>query len=595
MLTQTAFLLLAAVILIPLAKRVGLGAVLGYLVAGVLLGPWGLGVIRDVEAILHFGEFGVVLLLFVIGLELRPSRLWVLRRPVFGLGSLQVGLTALALAALAMAFGLDAKAAVVIGLGGAMSSTAMVLQSLAERNQLSDRHGRDAFAILLFQDMAVIPVLAVLPLLGGGGADFAPLRMLGAAAAIAGVVLAGRVLLRPVFTWIATLGSRETFTAAALLVVIATTLLMEGVGLSASLGAFLAGVVLADSEYRHELEADLDPFKGLLLGVFFMAVGMGANLGLLVEAPGVVVGLAACLIALKLLVVFVVGRGVGRSAGSARKLAIALAQGGEFAFVVFQLAGQQRLLDAEVIDAVTVAVTISMLLWPLLFLFEERVLARIFRTAQPRPFDRIRAQGNPVIIAGFGRVGQIVARVLALKRIAFTVLEADPQQVDYVRRFGNEVYFGDASRPDLLRAAGAADAHLFVLAIDDVEASLRTADVVRRHFPDLAVIARARNRYHAYKLMDLGVEAPIRETWHGSLALAEDLLGRLGVPQAEARRTVERFASHDEASLKRQHAIYQDEAKLVASVQQAREELRSLFERDEAELDGGETRTESVG
>jgi voltage-gated potassium channel Kch len=236
-----------------------------------------------------------------------------------------------------------------------------------------------------------------------------------------------------------------------------------------------------------------------------------------------------------------------------------------------------------------------MLLWPLLFRLEERVLARVFRTASSRPFDRIKSQGNPVIIAGFGRVGQIVARVLALKRIAFTVLEADPQQVDYVRRFGNEVYFGDASRLDLLRAAGTGDARLFVLAIDDVEASLRTADVVRRHFPDLAVIARARNRYHAYKLMDLGVEAPIRETWHGSLALAEDLLGRLGVPQAEARRTVERFAAHDEASLKRQHAVYQDEAKLVASIQQAREELRSLFERDEAELDGREAASESVG
>jgi glutathione-regulated potassium-efflux system ancillary protein KefC/glutathione-regulated potassium-efflux system protein KefB len=594
MLTQTAFLLLAAVILIPLAKRVGLGAVLGYLIAGVLLGPWGLGLIQDVEAILHFGEFGVVLLLFVIGLELKPSRLWTLRRPVFGLGSLQVGFTALALAALAAGFGLNAKAAVVIGLAGAMSSTAMVLQSLAERNQLPDRHGRDAFAILLFQDMAVIPVLAALPVLGDGGADLAPLRMLGAAAAIAGVVLAGRVLVRPVFTWIATLGSRETFTATALLVVIATTLLMEWAGLSPSLGAFLAGVVLADSEYRHELEADLEPFKGLLLGVFFMAVGMGANLGLLVEAPGVVVGLALCLIALKLLVVFIVGRVVGRAAGSSRKLAIALAQGGEFAFVIFQLARQHALLDADVIDTVTVAVTISMLLWPLLFLLEERVLARIFRPAQSRPFDRIGEQGNPVIIAGFGRVGQIVARVLALKRIAFTVLEADPQQVDYVRRFGNQVYFGDASRLDLLRAAGTAQARLFVLAIDDVDASLRTAEVVRRHFPNVDVIARARNRFHTYKLMDLGVEVPIRETWHGSLALAEDLLGRLGVPQTEARRTIERFAAHDEASLKRQHAIYQDEAKLVASIQQAREELRSLFERDEAELENGETQAGSV-
>lgn len=583
MLSQTALLLLAAVLLIPLAKRVGLGAVLGYLVAGVLLGPWGLGLIRDVDTILHFGEFGVVLLLFVIGLELKPSRLWVLRRPVFGLGSAQVGLSALAVAALAAGFGLEARAALVIGLAVAMSSTAMVLQSLAERNQLPDRHGRDAFAILLFQDIAVIPVLAMLPLLGDGAADFVPLHMLGAAAAIAGVVLAGRLLLRPALTWVATLGSRETFTAAALLVVIATTLLMDRVGLSASLGAFLAGVVLADSEYRHELEADLEPFKGLLLGVFFMAVGMGANLGLLADAPAVVIGLALALIALKLLVVFAVGRLAGRAAGSARKLAIALAQGGEFAFVIFQLARQHGVLDTALLDTATVAVTLSMLLWPLLFALEERVLARLFRPARARPFDRIGAHGNPVIIAGFGRVGQIVARVLALKHIAFTVLEADPQQVDFVRRFGNQVYFGDASRLDLLRAAGTADARLFVLAIDDVDASLRTAELVRRHFPKVEVIARARNRFHAYKLMDLGVEAPIRETWHGSLALAETLLGRLGVPPAEVRRTLERFAAHDEDSLRRQHAIYQDEAQLVASVQQAREELRSLFERDEAE------------
>jgi glutathione-regulated potassium-efflux system ancillary protein KefC/glutathione-regulated potassium-efflux system protein KefB len=363
-------------------------------------------------------------------------------------------------------------------------------------------------------------------------------------------------------------------------VVVGTTILMEWVGLSASLGAFLAGVVLADSEYRHELEADLEPFKGLLLGLFFMAVGMGANLGLLADAPLTIAALAALLLAVKFLILLVVGKLAGRTASSARKLAVALAQGGEFAFVIFQLARQEAVLELAILDTLTVAVTLSMLLWPLLFLFEERLLARWLDRAPPRPFDTLEDQGHPVIIAGFGRVGQIVARVLTVRGIPFTVLEADPQQVDYVRRFGNKVYFGDASRLDLLQAAGVERARVFVLAIDDVDASLKTAALLRKHFPRLPVIARARNRFHAYKLLDLGITAPIRETWHGSLALSELLLAKLGLPEAEARRTVERFAAHDTESLLRQHAVYQDEAQLVASIQQAREELRSLFDQD---------------
>lgn len=331
MLIQIVFLLLGAVLFVPLAKRAGLSAVLGYLFAGMLLGPWGLRLIDDVTLILHFGEFGVILLLFVIGLELRPSRLWVLRRSVIGLGTLQVAATGAVLALLGMAFGLPAKLAALIGVAGAMSSTAMVLQSLAERNQLADRHGRAAFAILLFQDMAVIPVLAVVPLLAAGNVELAPLQLLGGIAAIAGVVAAGRYLVRPAFGWIARLGSRETFTAASLLVVIATTVLMDLAGLSPSLGAFLAGVVLADSEFRHELEADLEPFKGLLLGVFFMAVGMGANLGLLLSTPGMVLGIAALLLAVKFAVLFGIALATGESRSTARRLAIALAQGGEFA------------------------------------------------------------------------------------------------------------------------------------------------------------------------------------------------------------------------------------------------------------------------
>lgn len=582
MLIQIVFLLLGAVLFVPLAKRAGLSAVLGYLFAGMLLGPWGLRLIDDVTLILHFGEFGVILLLFVIGLELRPSRLWVLRRSVLGLGSLQVGATAAALAALGVAFGLSLKLAVLVGIAGAMSSTAMVLQSLAERNQLADRHGRSAFAILLFQDMAVIPVLAVVPLLAAGNVELAPLRLFGGIAAIGGVVAAGRYLVRPAFGWIARLGSRETFTAASLLVVIATTLLMDIAGLSPSLGAFLAGVVLADSEFRHELEADLEPFKGLLLGVFFMAVGMGANLGLLLSAPGMVLGIAALLLAVKFAALFGIALATGESRSTARRLAIALAQGGEFAFVIFQLAFANRLMDRGLVDLLTVSVTLTLLLWPLLFLAEERLFARWLRRPDERPYDAIEAHGNAVVIAGFGRVGQVVARLLALKGIPFTVLEADPQHVDYVRRFGSKVYFGDASRLDLLNAAATGEARLFVLAIDDVDASLKIAALVRRHFPAVKVVARARNRFHAYKLMDLGIDQPIRETWHGSLVLAEMALAGLGIGADEAARTARMFAEHDADNLQRQQAIYQDEEKLVASVLQAREELRTLFEQDQA-------------
>lgn len=588
MLAQIAFLLLGAVLLVPLAKRAGLGAILGYLAAGMLLGPWGLGVFREVEAILHFGEFGVILLLFVIGLELKPSRLWVLRRLVFGLGAAQVGATALLLAVVAVGFGLAPRAAIVVGLAAAMSSTAVVLQSLAERSQLTDRHGRDAFAVLLFQDMAVIPILALLPVLGSGAVRVVPMQILWAALAIVGVILAGRTLLRPAFSWIATRGSRETFTAAALLVVIATTLLMDRVGLTASLGAFLAGVVLADSEFRHELEADLEPFKGLLLGVFFMAVGMGADLGLLMAEPVTVLGLGLALLVLKSAVLYGIGRVAGRKAGSRRKLAITLAQGGEFAFVIFQLSRQYGVLDEALTGRLTMAVTVSLVLWPLWLMIEDRVLApRLSPRVEPT-FDTLPATGNAVIIAGFGRVGQVVARVLAAMRIPFTVLEADPQQVDYVRRFGNKVYFGDASRLDMLRAAGLAEARLFVLAIDDVDASLRAAELVRRHFPKVAVIARARNRFHAYKLMDLGIAAPIRETWHGSLAMTEAVLQRLGRTSADAREAVDRFAANDAQSLQRQHAVYQDEARLMASIAQAREELQHLFEADAQDADPAE-------
>ncbi|MDB5801960.1 MAG: kefB [Rhodocyclales bacterium] len=588
MLSQTAIFLAAAVLMVPIARKLGLGAVLGYLAAGVLIGPWGLGLISDVGAILHFAEFGVVLFLFIIGLELQPSRLWVLRRQVFGLGSAQVLVSTVAIGGIALGLGVGWRAALVVGLALAMSSTALVLQSLAEKQQLTARHGRDAFAILLFQDLAVIPILALLPMMASdGGVDFEILNLLKAIAIIAAVVVGGRTLLRPAFKWIATLGSRETFTAAALLVVIGTTLLMEFAGLTASLGAFLAGVLLADSEYRHELEADIEPFKGLLLGLFFIAVGMSANLGLLRGDALPILGIVLLLMVLKFVVLYVLGRVTDCSNRSSRKLAVALAQGGEFAFVLFQLAHQHGLLSTAQTDWLVVVVTLSMLAAPLLFLLEDRLLApRFDEKDAPRPFDTVDDPSQAVLIAGFGRVGQIVARLLALKHIPFTVLEASPTQVDYVRQFGSKVYFGDASRLDVLHAAGIQHAKLFVLAIDDVEASLKTAELVRRHYPSLPIYARARNRFHAYKLMDLGVKLLVRETWHSSVALAEQVLLGMKLPAAEVKAAIARFSQFDEANLKRQHAVYQDEAALVQNVKQASEELRSLFEADAADAAG---------
>jgi len=400
---------------------------------------------------------------------------------------------------------------------------------------------------------------------------------------IAGVVIGGRYLTRPLFSAIARFGSREVFTSAALLIVIGVTLLMELVGLSASLGAFLAGVLLADSEYRHELEADIEPFKGLLLGLFFIAVGMSANLALIVQRPGMLLALTIVLLVVKALVVMVLGAVLKAPRSSTRKLALALAQGGEFAFVLFGVAGGFGIFTQAQAQLLVVVVTISMLLSPLLFILEDKVLAPWLDREPAREFDAIEADGNHVVIAGMGRVGQVVARVLNMKRIPLTVLDVDAAQVDSLRKFGVKVYYGDASRLDMLEAAKAGEARLFILAIDDPEASYKTAELVRRHFPELPILARARNRQHAYKLMDLGITKIYRETWHMSLELAHTALLRLAIPQSEAAMTVARFRDHDISLLRRQYAVYQDEAKLIQTSNEVRAELDALLEGDREE------------
>ncbi|HEX9627266.1 MAG TPA: monovalent cation:proton antiporter-2 (CPA2) family protein [Acidiferrobacterales bacterium] len=584
---EAVLLLAAAVITVPLFRRLGLGAVLGYLAAGVAIGPWVFGWVRDVENILHFSELGVVLLLFIIGLELQPARLWALRRPVFGLGSAQVAVTGLLLMLPGWAAGLTPTTALVVGLVLSLSSTAFVLQILAEKKQLTTHHGRTSFAILLFQDLAAIPLLAVIPLLAAGAAGEAggPWAALEAVAMVAVVIVVGRWLLRPFLRLVAATNIHELFTAAALLVVIGAALLMDRIGLSMALGAFLAGVLVADSEYRHELEADIEPFKGLLLGLYFIAVGMSVNLGLVAARPWTVLGLVAGLMLVKGIAVYAVSRIAGHAHGVAINTALYLPQGGEFAFVLLGVAAAAQVVERALADLLIVVVSLSMAATPLLIAANER-LFRIGRRAPAEPaYDRVEPKERHVIIAGFGRFGQMVARTLRVKNIPFTALEASFEQVDFVRKFGNKIHFGDASRLDLLRSAGAGQAAAFVLAIDDVEASLRTAQMVRTHYPELVIYARARNRVHAYRLMDLGVRHLVRETFHSSLVLTQDVLRGLGFSAAEADETVQRFREHDEALLERQHKVHHDEAQLIASARQGAAELERLFEQDSRAAD----------
>jgi glutathione-regulated potassium-efflux system protein KefB len=582
--------LLAAVVAVPVFRRFGLGAVLGYLAAGVALGPSALRVVDDAEPVLAASEIGVVMMLFVIGLELSPARLAVMRRPVFVVGGAQVLLCGTVLAALAFAtagmLGLapGAKTAIVVGLALALSSTAVGLQLLSERKTLHTEHGRLAFAILLFQDVAAIPLLAAVPLLGqaataeGGLGAGTVLKALGA---IAALVIGGRIVLRHVFGWVARSRMPEVFTGAALLTVLGAAWLMQVAGLSAGLGAFLAGVLLADSEFRHELESQIEPFKGLLLGLFFMAVGMSIDLARIAADPMPVLSLVAVLMGVKLLLVYAIGRWPGGlAAREAVQLAVVLALGGEFAFVVFAEAARVGLLDADARDRLVAAVGVSMALTPLLLAATARLLATHPPRTPSREYDAMPADLHPqVLVAGFGRFGQIVARLLAAQKVPFVAIEHSADQVDFVRRFGNPVYYGDPARPDLLRSAGAEHVRVFVIAVDDPVANLRTVRVVRRHYPNAKIFSRARDRRHAWQLMDLGAHA-IRETFHSSLRMGEEILVALGIAPEVARDHAHRFREHDERLLNTQYLVHDDEDALLQSSRDARRELEQLFDAD---------------
>jgi glutathione-regulated potassium-efflux system protein KefB len=578
-------LLLAAVIAVPLAKRWRLGAVLGYLGAGALIGQSGLRLIGNTEQIAQISELGVVLMLFVIGMEVSPQRLWVMRRSVFGAGSLQVVLTAALIGGIAVAFGLDWKAALIVGLGLALSSTAIDLQLLAERKELTSAHGRLGFAILLFQDVAAIPILALIPILGdthagstsGSSELLAALRVI---ATIALVVVGGRYLLRPMFRAAAKVGTPEVFTATALLVVMGTAWLMQMVGISMSLGAFLAGVLLADSEYRHEIEAQIEPFRGLLLGLFFISVGMSLDVHMAMSQPQLVGALLLGLLAIKASVLYAVARfSAGEDNAQSLALAALLAQGGEFAFVVFGLAAGSSLISGEQRDLAILVITLSMAATPLLVRMRAEV-APAGKTKPVREFDKFDTATPRVIVAGMGRVGQIVARMLNANRIPFTALESDPEQVDFMRHFGNTVFYGDASRLDLLRAAQADKAEIFVLATEDPDSNVRTARLLKRHFPHLKVFARARNRQHVFKLMDLNIDDIVRDTFFSSLEIARHVFEALGYDKASAADYVRRFREHDERVLANQYPVYDDEAALLQSAQESRADLERLFQAD---------------
>ena len=592
-LTSSLIYLGAAVLVVPLSKALGLGSIIGYLVAGIAIGPWGLGLVSSVEDVLHFAEFGVVLMLFLVGLELEPKRLWNLRRPIFGWGLAQVASCAVVLFGIGWLAGAEWRVALVAALGLALSSTAIALQVFGERNLLKTSSGQAGFSILLFQDVAAIPILALLPLLAGAAAGaqqvtgldrlFEGLKIVGV---IAGIVLGGRLALRPLLRWIARSKTPEIFTATALLLVVAIAALMQFVHLSMALGAFLAGVLLAESEYRRELETDIEPFKGLLLGLFFIAVGMSINFGVLIAQPLMMALLVVGFMVVKLVVIYTLAKSMGIPYQQRPVFTLLLAQGGEFAFVVFQAAGP-NVLPPEVTSLLIGAVALSMLLSPLLLVaIDKWVLPRYneyAKNAGPK-IDEISEQQEPkVLILGFGRYGQIIGRMLWSQGLPLTVLDHDSDTVEGLREFGFRVFYGDATRLDLLRTAGAATARVVVVAVDDIEQSLTIVDLLREHFPQARVVARARNLRHLYQLRDRGVEHIEREVFESSLRSARATLEGLGWPAYEARETAMRFRARNIKLMDATYPHYKDRAKVIAVAKEGRQQFEEQMTKEREE------------
>jgi len=599
-LSSTLIYLGAAVFAVPLSKYLGLGAIIGYLAAGIAIGPWGLGLVAHVEDILHFAEFGVVLMLFLIGLELEPRRLWSLRRPIFGWGSAQMlacsAALFMALYALGSAFPKllgGWETALVAALGLALSSTAIALQTMDERNLLPTPGGQAGFSILLLQDVAAIPILALLPLLGSDGglfaaSDVSPAGRLWAALkiilVIGCIVLGGRLLLRPLLRWIARSKTPEIFTAASLLLVASIATLMQKAGLSMALGAFLAGVLLAESEYRRELETDIEPFKGLLLGLFFIAVGMSIDFDVLRRSPGLMAAIVLGFLAIKGVVIYSLTALMRVPVQERPVLTLLLAQGGEFAFVVFQAATGAQVLSPETASLLIGSVALSMLLSPLLLVGLDRYwLPRLNRSKGPAMSEISEPQDAPVLIAGFGRYGQIIARVMLAEGIPCTLLDHDADMIEAARSFGYRVFYGDATRLDLLRIAGAASAKVLVVAVDDPEQSLKIVDLARKHFPQLQIVARARDVTHWHKLRDHGVTLVVRELFESSLRSARSVLELLGHDPAEVRQTARRFRQHNMELFEKMRPHYKDQSKLIAVIKQGRQQLEEQMAQERAQ------------
>lgn len=581
----------ASVTLVPISARLGLGSVIGYLTAGLIIGPQGLGLIKNPEEVLHLAEFGVVLLLFLIGLELNPKRLWSLRQSIFGLGLLQVLLTSALISGSLILIGWDWRMAMVAGMGLSMSSTAIAMQLIEEQGLRSHPAGQKGFAVLLFQDLAVIPILISVSFLGTkvseGTETSMATQIVSSLLAIGGIVVVGRYLTRPVFRWITGARVRELSVAFSLLIVFGISFLMYSVGLSMALGAFLAGVILAESEYRHELEANIEPFKGLLLGLFFLAVGMGVQINLIVDRPLELFGYLFGFLLLKISILYGLGIIFRMDKRHILLFAFLLSQGGEFAFVLFGQALQASAIDQDAAALLNGVVTLSMLTTPLFLIAYQKLLA--FRQeAEGRAADTIEEEGHSVIIAGFGRMGQIVARLLNLGGFKSTVIDHNPEHIDRVRRFGYKAYYGDASQMGILEAAGIKHIKLLVITIDHQETVNRLVEEVQRLYPHVLIAARARDRVHAYQLMDKGVRHFERETFGSALNLGQTALRLMGIPSFQALRTAQRFRNYDLDLIEKLYPLHKDESQVISQTREARDQLERLFVQDAVTLEEDE-------
>jgi monovalent cation:proton antiporter-2 (CPA2) family protein len=584
--------LAAACLVVPLANRFKLGSVLGYLAAGIIIGPFGTRLIGNSDAIMHFAEFGVVMMLFLIGLELEPAKLWKLRKSIIGLGGMQVMLTSAAFTVSGIMLGFDWQMSLACGMALSLSSTALVLQMLEEKELLHTDAGEASFSVLLFQDIAVIPILIIMPLLASPALhapkDISLLSHLPGwahalviAAIIAAIVIAGRYGSRYLFRYIARTNLREVFTAVSLALVVGIALLMQTIQLSPALGAFIAGVVLANSEYKHTLESDIAPFKGLLLGLFFISVGMGMDFALMAQHPAALISAVVALIIVKMMILIASGRLFRLEAAQNMVFAFALAQGGEFAFVLFQYAGGLQVLSTEHTAFLTLVVALSMAATPFLMIVADRLVIPRFMSLLPeRPADRIDANDHPVIIAGYGRFGQVIGRFLSAQGIKLTILEKDPDQIELLRRFGSKAYFGDATRLELLKSAGAATATILIVAIDDADKALEIVRNAKSQFPGLTIFARARNRRHAYELQKAGADLFRRETFDASLWMAQEAMKLLGKRAFDVRHKAMKFMKHDEETLKTSFSFFEHEPELINFAKQARLELERILNED---------------